>query len=95
MAGPLPCLLLPLVRRFQARVGSAVIPVARAKRIVALLGEAGEIGPGSEDARRHVVTRVLDLVGAACGAVVRDSAHRPGGRNGALHVAGRPFTPRA
>jgi hypothetical protein len=76
-------------------VGSAVIPVARAKRIVALLGEAGEIGPGSEDARRHVVTRVLDLVGAACGAVVRDSAHRPGGRNGALHVAGRPFTPRA
>lgn len=69
-----------------------VIPVARARRVVALVGEAAEIGLGSEAARLHITTRALDLVGAACGATVLDSAHCLGGRNGIEAQTGANFT---
>jgi DNA-binding CsgD family transcriptional regulator len=61
-------------------VSSDVIQVERARRVVEVLGEAREIGLGSEAARRHIGARVLDVVGAACCILAHDGAHKPDGR---------------
>jgi DNA-binding CsgD family transcriptional regulator len=61
---------------------SAGIPLERAHRVVRLLGEVREIGAGTEAARAHVATSLLDFLGADIGGAVLDTAHHPGGKKG-------------
>jgi len=64
----------------------AFIPVPRARRAVRLLGEAREIGAGTEAARQHLADRLLAELGAVIGGAVRDERFARGGKRGCVRA---------
>lgn len=54
------------------------IRVHRVRAAVRLVGEVGEIGFGTEAARRHLVDGLLGLLGCAIGGAVHDTGYGPG-----------------
>jgi DNA-binding CsgD family transcriptional regulator len=63
-------------------VGEAFIRVHRVRAAVSLMGEAREVGLGTEAARRHLVDGLLGLLGCAVGGAVHDTCYGLGLKGG-------------
>jgi DNA-binding CsgD family transcriptional regulator len=74
-------------------VAGALISVDRARRAVRLLGEARELGVGSEAARKHLLGGIAAEIGVAIGGAVDDRAYRIGGSQGCARVTLTGFDP--
>jgi DNA-binding CsgD family transcriptional regulator len=65
-------------------VGGELIHVDRARAAVRLIGEVREIGARTEPARRHLVDRLLGLLGCTIGAAVYDDGYARGLKGGII-----------
>lgn len=63
-------------------MGEQSIRIHRARAAVCLVGEVGEIGRGTEAARRHLLEGLLGLLGCAIGAAVHDTSYGLGLKGG-------------